>query len=68
MAQHKVRVELPYDTVDSIIVQELSWQFRHIKPNDRPPMFSYDPEEDRRKVKRLRDAFKRVLRYYGGNV
>lgn len=61
-----MKVELPAEAVDSIIRQELSWHLKHIKANDRPPMFSYDPEEDRKKVKRLRRAIKDVLKYYGG--
>jgi hypothetical protein len=60
-----MKIEIPCEALSDIVVQELTWHLEHTKPNDKPPMYSYDPEEDRKKVKKLHKAFKRVLRYYG---
>lgn len=61
----KYEIEVPDDFAESIVIQELSWHLEHAQPNQKPPMFSYEPEEDAKEVRKLRKAFKRVLEYYG---
>ena len=61
----KYEIEAPDDFAESIVIKELSWHLKHVKTNQKPPQFSYDPEEDAKEVKKLRQAFKRVLQYYG---
>lgn len=68
MDEPKMNVSIPIEAVDHIIVAGLIDHFALIQPNSKPPMFSYDPEEDLREVKKLRKAFKRVINYYGGEV
>lgn len=60
-----MKVEIPDEALEALIIQELSWHLKHAKANQKPPMFSYDRKEDAQQVKELRDAFKRVLAYYG---
>lgn len=63
-----MKYEIEIDTDDfaeQIVIQELTWHLKHTQPNQKPPMFSYEPEEDAKKVRKLRQAFKRVLEYYG---
>ena len=60
-----MNIEVPEEFVQKIIVEELKWHYYHTKPNDKPPVFSYDEKVDQREVKKLRKALKRVLEYYG---
>lgn len=60
-----MKIEIPDEALQAIIVHELSWDLKNARTNQKPPMFSYDPKEDAKQVKELRDAFKRVLAYYG---
>lgn len=50
---------------EKIVIQELTWHLNNTKADHVIPMFSYDPEEEKKRVKRLRKAFKIVLEYYG---
>lgn len=63
-----MNLEVPEEFVEKIIVEELKWHYLHAVPNARPPMFSYDEETDKKEVKKLRKALKRVLEYYGHKV
>jgi hypothetical protein len=63
-----MKIDLPSEAIEAIIIEELLWQLDNTKPNDKPPMYSYDPEVDKAKVRKLHKAIKRVLRYYGKDV
>ena len=66
-----MNLEVPDEFIQQIIVEELKWHYLSIAPNApnaRPPMFSYDEEIDKKEVKKLRKALKRVLEYYGHKV
>lgn len=63
-----MKYEIEVDTSDfaeQIVIQELTWHLEHTQLNQKPPMFSWDAEEDAKKVRKLRKAFKHVLEYYG---
>jgi hypothetical protein len=47
------------------IIKELAWHLSVQTYDQDPPMYSFEPEEERKKVKKLRKALKTVLRYYG---
>ena len=63
-----MNLEVPDEFIQQIIVEELKWHYLSIAPNARPPIFSYDEEIDKKEVKKLRKALKRVLEYYGHKV
>ena len=64
-----MKVEISSSTAEEIVVQELKWHYEiGLKPNNTIPHFSHDPEEEQRKLNKLRKAFKRVLDYYGCKV
>ena len=63
-----MQIEVPSELAEKIIVEELKWHYNSITPNAKPPMYSYDEEEDKRRVKKLRKALKLVLKYYGEKV
>ena len=60
-----MKVELPYEAVESIVVQEMRFHLDCFRQKQKVPHFSYDPKEERKKVKNLRRAFRTVLEYYG---
>lgn len=63
-----MKYEIEIDTNDfaeQIVIQELTWHLEHTQPSDTFPMFSFDPKEEAKEVKKLRKALKRVLEYYG---
>lgn len=68
MDEHQMNLTLPHEAVDQIILAGLKDHLPLIQPNTKPPMYSYDPEEDLKEVKKLRKAFKRVIKYYGGDL
>ncbi len=44
-----VTVQLPQEVIDQVIEEDLKWHYNHCLPNQKPPMFSYDPEEDEKR-------------------
>lgn len=60
-----MKIDIPDEALEAIVIHELSWHLKHTKANRKPPMFSYDPKEEKQQVKHLQDAFKTVLAYYG---
>ena len=60
-----MKIDLPVEFIDAVIISDLSWHLKHLRNNQKPPMFSFDPKEEKEKVKELRDALKCVLRFYG---
>jgi hypothetical protein len=53
------------DFAEQIVIQELTWHLNNTKADHVIPMFSHDPKEEKKQVKRLRNAFRIVLEYYG---
>lgn len=65
-----ITIEVCDEQIESIITKELSQQLRFVKDDlekGRLGMFSYDPEENTKQVKKLAKALKCVLDWYGGN-
>ena len=65
-----IAIEVCDEQIESIITKELSQQLRFVKDDlekGRLGMFSYDPEENTKQVKKLAKALKCVLDWYGGN-
>lgn len=63
-----MKYEIEIDTNDfaeQIVIQELTWHLENTQPSETVPMFSFDPKEEAKEVKKLRKALKRVLEYYG---
>ena len=61
-------IEICEEQLHAIIVKELSAQLSYFKQDlkeGRVGTFSFDWDEDRKKVKRLIKALERVLDYYG---
>ena len=65
--QINMKIDIPIELVEQIIVEELTWDYKNLKPC-KPPMFSFDPKEEKEKMKELKTALKRVLEYYGVKV
>jgi hypothetical protein len=63
-----MNVSLPPEVIDQIVLAGLKDHLPLIKESANPPMYSYDPEEDRKEVRKLRKAFQRVIKYYGGTT
>ena len=60
-------IDLTYDMVDNIIVQELSASMQILKDDlekGNAKVFSIDPEEDAKEIQRYIDAFELVLSWY----
>lgn len=65
-----ITIEVCDEQIESIVTKELSQQLRFVKDDlekGRLGMFSYDPEENTKQVKKLAKALKCVLDWYGGN-
>jgi hypothetical protein len=63
-----MKIEVEVDTNDfaeQIVIQELTWHLENTGPGERIPMYSYDLKEEEKRIKRLHNAFKIVLEYYG---
>jgi hypothetical protein len=59
------------DCCEQKVVDELSWHYRRFKEcleNKEVGFWSYEWEEEEKKLKKLTKALKRVLAYYGEKV
>lgn len=62
-------VEITEDAADAIVrksLRETLQGFQSDLDNNRYGMFSYNPEEDTKQIKKLMKALRRVLYYYEG--
>ena len=64
----KFMMELDYETVDKMIVQELSRAMEQVVYEESLPKFSWNKKEEKKQILKLRKAFKRVLQHYGKEV
>ncbi len=65
-----ITIEVCDEQIESIIVKELSQQLGWIKEDldkGKLGMFSFDPAENTKQLKKLAKALKCVLDWYGGN-
>lgn len=65
-----ITIEVCDEQIESIVVNELSDHLRIVKEdldNGRLGMFSYDPAENTKQLKKLAKALERVLDHYGAN-
>ena len=61
----KIKIEITGDMVEAIIIKDLTNHLHYTTYKQTPPIFSFDEEEEYEKVTELRQAFKRVLDFYG---
>lgn len=61
-------VELEYEQIQSILVQELKWDldnFRKLVKQSKPNVFDTDPETDKKAIRKMIKAYKKILAWYG---
>lgn len=56
------------ELLDEILLQELLWHYNNFCQKQTIPFVSHDPEEEAKHVQKMRKSFKRVIKYFGGNV
>ena len=64
-------IELCDEQLTAIVIKELSAQLHYFKKDlkdGRVGVFSFDPDEERKEMKRLIKALERVLDYYGSDL
>jgi len=64
-------IELCDEQLSAIVNKELSTQLRYFKEDLKKGsvgVFSHDPTEERKEIKRLIKSFERVLDYYGSGL
>lgn len=64
----KLTIELEPEQIDVIVVADLKWhldRFRQDLKLDKPRIFHLDPVKDKKKIKKMILAIRRVLSYYG---
>jgi hypothetical protein len=61
-----MKVEIDQTQVEAVVVASLKEQRRCLQPYlQGVPMFDYERKANRQKVKELKEAFTKVLEYYG---
>ena len=69
-------IELPEEIIQDIVAEEMEWLYNTMcselsKYRDKDhgfiAIFSTDPEEDKRMIRKMKKAAKMILDYYGGN-
>ena len=63
--------EMKRDCCEQKVVDELSWHYHNFKKrleNEEIGCWSYEWEEEEKKLKKMTKALKRVLAYYGEDV
>jgi hypothetical protein len=72
---NKYKFELDYDQADSIVIQSLNTMLdclqsdlKRTEESDRGYIFDSDKETDIKEIKKHIKSFKRVLKYYGGDL
>jgi hypothetical protein len=59
------------DCGEKLIVEDLSWHYQYFKErlkNEEVGFWSFEWEEEEKKLKKMTKALKRVLAYYGEKV
>lgn len=65
MKKVQVLIDINIDTEERILLQLLGSSLDNINNPISTPMFSYDLDEERKMVKKLRKSFQTVLAFYG---
>jgi hypothetical protein len=61
-----MKVEIDEDAADAIVVASLKRHRKWIKPNYKDvPLYDVDPKINKQMTKEVKDAFDKVLEYYG---
>ena len=68
MKKNKLELYLDFETTDSMVLQVLARALEVLEEPQDAPMFSYDVDEEKRKIKKLKKSFKIILGYYGSEV
>lgn len=68
MKKNKLELYLDFETTDSMVLQVLTRALEVLEMPQDVPMFSYDVDEEKRKIKKLKKSFKIILGYYGSEV
>ena len=64
----KITIELEPEQIDVIVVEDLKWhldRFRQDLKLDKPRIFHVDPVKDKKKIKKMILAMRKVLSHYG---
>ena len=64
----KITIELEPEQIDVIVVEDLKWhldRFRQDLKLNKPRIFHVDPVKDKKKIKKMILAMRKVLSYYG---
>ena len=60
-----MQVEVDADVVDKLVVRDLRWHYDNmLEPIPNIPHYSSDPDEEKKQVKKMLKAFKKVINYY----
>jgi vacuolar-type H+-ATPase subunit D/Vma8 len=61
-----MKVEIDQEQVEAVVVASLKENRRHIQPYYQGvPMYDQDPKMNKQMVKEMKDAFTKVLEWYG---
>jgi hypothetical protein len=62
-----MKIEIDEQAVDLVVVASLKRHRKWIRPyySDKLPVFSMDAKENKQMTQELKDAFDKVLEYYG---
>lgn len=61
----KIEIELNDEQFNEMLVDDLAIHILDMSSTISPPFFTYDKVEEKRKVKKLKKAFKLVSAWYG---
>lgn len=64
----KMTIELSYEAADQIVVQVLTESMDLIVYEKDQAKFSWDKREEKKEIRKLRKAFKKVLHHFGKEV
>ena len=63
-----VSIDFDMETLHSIVRKDLTWHYNNFGKKQKVPFESYDKAVEAAYVKEMRQALKRVLKYYGKEV
>lgn len=58
-------LEIDYEVSDKIVVAELRDLLKGMKYRKGQAMFSFDPKEEKEEIKKMQQALRLILDYYG---
>lgn len=67
-SNYTISIDEYADFAERVTVSNLIEQYNYFKNGLPIPFVSYDPEIEKKHVKKMLKALKRVIKYYGGSV